>query len=76
MHATVNGNWKYTCVHVCVRFSIEFPAGLVNAGETLLQAAQRELAEETGYSGDIKVLVLTCDQGVHAAPWKRCKNLR
>lgn len=54
-YTTVNG--KNYMHNVCVRFSIEFPAGLVNAGETLLQAAQRELAEETGYSGDIKVTV-------------------
>ena len=41
---------------MCVRFSIEIPSGLVDAGETLEEAAKRELAEETGYqNGKIKV---------------------
>jgi 8-oxo-dGTP pyrophosphatase MutT (NUDIX family) len=32
---------------------IEFPAGLIDPGETIEQAALRELREETGYSGEI-----------------------
>ncbi len=32
---------------------IEFPAGLVDAGETPDQSAVRELAEETGYQGEV-----------------------
>ena len=31
----------------------EFPAGLIDDGETAAEAAQRELLEETGYSGQI-----------------------
>lgn len=32
---------------------IEFPAGLVDEGETVEQAALRELKEETGYVGEV-----------------------
>ena len=31
------------------RYTIEFPAGLVDAGESPLETARRELLEETGY---------------------------
>lgn len=35
------------------RFTLENPAGLVDEGETLEQAALRELYEETGYVGSV-----------------------
>jgi 8-oxo-dGTP pyrophosphatase MutT (NUDIX family) len=35
-------------------FVIEFPAGLVDPGETPEQAAEREVLEETGYHGTVR----------------------
>lgn len=36
---------------------LEFPAGLVDAGESHEEAALRELREETGYRGQLKKLI-------------------
>lgn len=40
-------------------FSLEVPGGLVDGDENFLDAAKRELLEETGYSGDDPVLLKT-----------------
>ena len=34
-------------------YCVEFPAGLIDEGETPEQAAVRELKEETGYEGKV-----------------------
>lgn len=40
--------------------SLEVPAGLIDPGEGILEAAQRELVEETGYEGDPPRLLGSC----------------
>ena len=40
--------------------SIETPAGLIETNETPIEAAQRELLEETGYIGDSAHIIGTC----------------
>lgn len=44
---------KQTRIPFSGRAVIEFPAGLIDAGEGPGEAALRELAEETGYRGEI-----------------------
>jgi ADP-ribose pyrophosphatase len=54
------------------RSLIEFPAGKIDAGESLLGCAQRELAEETGYRastwtyfGGFHNAIGYCDERIH-----------
>ena len=48
---TVEGNWVMTeqYRHGCGKIELEFPAGIIDKGETPEQAALRELQEECGY---------------------------
>jgi ADP-ribose pyrophosphatase len=48
---------------------VEFPAGLIDEGETVEQAALRELKEETGYTGRIVDVspTIVCDPGMSTA---------
>ena len=43
--------------HGAQREVLEFPAGLVDAGEDPAETAEREFREETGYGGDDPVLI-------------------
>lgn len=50
---TVNGNWIMTKQyrHGTGKVSLEFPAGIIEKGESPLQAAKREMEEEVSFSG-------------------------
>jgi ADP-ribose pyrophosphatase len=54
--------------------SVEFPAGLIDVGESAGEAALRELREETGYVGVLKSVSppISCDPGLTSATYHHC----
>jgi ADP-ribose pyrophosphatase len=57
-------------------FTIEWPAGLIDAEETPEQAAVRELYEETGYRGEVvsSSPAVSADPGMTSANMVLCKS--
>lgn len=55
-------------------FTVEWPAGLIDADETAEQAAVRELYEETGYRGKVVSTspAVSADPGMTSASMKLC----
>ena len=53
-------------------YVVEFPAGLIDAGESAEIAALRELKEETGYTGTLKKCtdIMVSDPGMTNANMK------
>lgn len=56
-------NFRYPINDYC----IEFPGGMIDANETVEQAATRELWEETGYT---ITQIISVEEAIQVDPWK------
>lgn len=74
---TVDGNWVMTeqYRHGTGKIALEFPAGIIDKGETPEQAALRELQEECGFSINNEQLTMSnCSTEPHLQPQQQSRQ--
>ncbi len=74
---TSRGNWVMTeqYRHGTGKIALEFPAGIINKGETPEQAALRELQEECGFSINNEQLTMSnCSTELHLQPQQQSQQ--
>lgn len=74
---TSRGNWVMTeqYRHGTGKIALEFPAGIINKGETPEQAALRELQEECGFSINNEQLTMSnCSTELHLQPQQQSRQ--
>lgn len=74
---TSRGNWVMTeqYRHGTGKIALEFPAGIIDKGETPEQAALRELLEECGFSINNEQLTMSnCSTELHLQPQQQSRQ--